>query len=128
MALRDFLEDFIIDQLELWQGTEGTDGIASIALDTLVNVSTNPYKPALASANTRLNDVTDELAKELKNGNISQWVVPRYAALLFEGMFEACVAFWIARGQPSPATTLKPDVERFVKLQVRLFTALVGAK
>jgi hypothetical protein len=127
MALRDFLEDFIIDQLEIWQGTDGTDGIAGFAADTILNPSTNPY-PALAFANARLEDVTSQIQTELSGGNVAPWVVPRIAAVLFEGIFEASVAFWIARGQPTPATSLKPEVERFVKLQVRFFTAMLGAK
>jgi len=131
MTLRDFLEQFIIGKLVHWQGTEGADGIANLAINTLVNPSANPYKPAFDNANKRMSEVTEELAKQ--SANISPLVLPRYAALVFEGIFETCVAFWIARGQPPPPQQnqpqqLKPDVERFVKLQVSLFLALVGAK
>ena len=125
MPLRQDLENFIINKLEVYQGALGTDGVAGMLVDTFANASANPY-PALAFANARLDDVTAKLNAELAAGTILPWVIPQVAAVAFEGVFESCVAFWIARGQPIPATSLKPDVTRFVKFQVRLFV-VVGA-
>ncbi len=129
MALQAALEALVINKLKIWQGAAGTDSIADAALAAL-DPDANPYGAGSAGehVNARLKDWTDELVIERQAGNLFPWVIPSAAAILFEGVFNTCVAYWVARGQPSSAAALRPDVTRFVNLQIRLFTTLVGAK
>ena len=131
MALQANLEALVLNKLTIWQGATaaGTDPIAYAALEAL-DVNANPFAGggAFEHMNARLKDWTDEISAELNANRTFPWIVPSAAAVLFEGFFDTCVAYWIARGQPNTPANLRPDVQRFVKAQVRLFTRLIGAK
>ena len=93
----------------------------------LFNLNKKPYQ-TLNNALGRTDAVHTVIAAELAAGNLYKWISPRLAAVVFEGVFDASVAVWLAAGPPPPASAspLRPAVERFVDLQVRLFAAAIG--
>jgi hypothetical protein len=128
-TLSQVLEARVIKELLDFQNPlkgGGTKGVVEKVIDVVVNQTGNPYD-ALDFIRVRLSYVTDAIKAELVAGNVSPWVFPRLAALAFEGVFETCVAYWLLKGQPTPPTDLKQDVQDFVALQVKVFTAAIGA-
>jgi hypothetical protein len=124
-SLTQSLEAQITDALVMFQGSGGKDAVKD-ALIGLVNPDEPPYVTMnqalarMAAAHTLIQTARDA-------GDTFAWVSPRFAAAAFEGIFESCVGVWLAAGDPPTPTQLRPSVESFVKSQVRMFGALIGA-
>jgi len=123
-ALTNLLKNRITNELVSYEPNRQL--VEDAALD-LFNLNKKPYQ-TLNNALARTDAVHTVIAAQLAAGNLYKWVSPRLAAIAFEGVFDASVAVWLAAGPPPPAslTPLRPGVERFVDLQVRLFAAALG--
>ena len=125
--LAEFLTAYIADKLSDWQRQLSPTQVRDIAIDRLLSPWQNPFG-FVNEASARMDRVSDEIRNQVAAGKLAHWVMPRFAALLFEASFEACVAFWLARGRPKDPKTraLKPEVRAFIDLQVKLFTTIIG--
>ena len=128
-TLAQYLEEHITTNLMNLQNPAkggGTDAVVGVVIDTILNPLGNPYG-LLRDAASRMHFVTERLKQELSDGMLPPWGIPRAASFAFEAVFEGCVAFWIAKGQPKSTRSLDPAVEKFVRAQVALFTAMIGS-
>ena len=124
-ALTTTLESRITDALKLYQATGGTDAVKETVTD-LFNLDETAGYTLANHALARMMQAHIDIRNARDAGDLYAWVSPRFAAVAFEGVFEACVGVWLANGVPADPTTLRPSVERFVRSQVRMFAAIIG--
>jgi hypothetical protein len=121
-ALTQFLEDHIVSALQDYQ--QSNVDVKGVAID-LINPDEPPYV-AVNHALARMSVVHTEIQNARDAGDLYPWVLPRFASMAFEGIFETCVGVWLVAGQSAQPTQLKPSVHRFIKSQVRMFAAVIG--
>jgi hypothetical protein len=125
--LKDHVEKVLLDlqQTGYKPGNAGVDNVVDDLIDDFANPNKIPHE-VVSWTLPRLKAVSDELKTRIANNQISPLVVPRLGSMTVEWALEACVLFWIYKGQPSPANQLDPSVQKFVKRQTKLIASLMG--
>lgn len=98
-------------------------------IDTLIVAFINPMygaKPGVDGIVGQFDWAVDQVNTWQTNGDIPAWVIPKAAAVAYVSTLATCVSFWAARGIPAPSDPLKPEVERFVEIQSKMFAASIG--
>ena len=125
-TLSETLEEEITSQLVTLQGNPGRDSIRDRIVDT-VHPDRSEIFELVQHASARMDKIHDVLKQARANGRLYPWIIPAAAALLFEGVFEACVGVWLMAGDPADKKELNPAVKEFVRVEVKLYSAMVGA-
>lgn len=129
-SLATFLKNHITKLLLQYQDPADGGGRVEVfgtMLDSALNPLSSPFGLA-NSATTRMDNVAHRLKDEYDARNVGPWAIPRLGAVWVEWTVGSCAAFWFARGEPSDAHKLRPEVEQYVDVHVKILLSLLGAK